>query len=682
MKHILQHYKKYVPLIFLIAGFLFGQAMCELALPGYMSDIIDNGIIKNDLDHVKSMGLIMIAVSAASMVCAISGSFLASWSAARISRSIRSALFRKVTAFSTAEMSRFSTASLITRSTNDIQMVQQTTTMLMRMALFAPMMGIGAIYKALHTSVQLSWTIGVALGTILCIMGIVFFAVLPKFRVLQFKLDRINLIMKERLAGILVIRAFTTERQEERRFDVANRDLTKINIFVNRAMSFLMPALMFVMNGVSVLIVWAGAHLIEAEKLQIGDMLAYLQYAMHVIMSFLFVTAIFIMLPRAMVSAQRISEVLGTPLSIEDPDQPLHMADHAHAKAGATEAETAPAETASREDGSSPAHGQPSAAPVENVLTEDGSSPAQAQTSAAPMGLVEFRKACFSYPDAEQNTLTDINFTAKPGETTAIIGSTGSGKSTLIQLIPRFYDVTEGQVLVDGVDVRDMRQGDLRDMIGLVPQKGNLFSGTIASNLRYGNEDATEEELEAAAAVAQAMEFIETKELGFDEPVSQGGTNVSGGQKQRLSIARALVKRPLIYIFDDSFSALDFTTDKALRAALRKAAADSTIIIVAQRINTILDADQILVLDEGRIVGKGTHRQLMGSCQVYQEIARSQLSDEELRKFGAEADTAASGSNDTAPEAGPAAANEPAAANKPAPAPDNRKSEMSERGRM
>lgn len=598
MKHILHYYKNYIPFVFLIAAFLFGQAMCELSLPGYMSDIINNGIVPGDLTYVKSMGAVMIAVSAGSMICAIGGSFFAAWSAARISRNIRSALFHKVTAFSTAEMDRFSTASLITRSTNDIQMVQQTTTMMFRMALFAPIMGIGAVYKALHTSVSLSWTVGVALGVIICIMGIAFFAVLPKFRVLQSKLDRLNLIMKERLAGILVIRAFTTERQEERRFDDANRDLTNINIFINRAMSFLMPSLMFVMNAISVLIIWAGAHLIEAQKLMIGDMLAYLQYAMHVIMSFLFVTAMFILLPRAIVSAQRISEVLGTDLSIEDPAQPLQLLQEG---------------------------------------AEAGEAAAKADAAPQAKGLVEFRHAGFAYPDAENNTLSDITFTAQPGQTTAIIGGTGSGKSTLIQLIPRFYDVTEGQVLVDGVDVRQMRQHDLREKIGLVPQKGTLFSGTIASNLRYGRDDAGEEELKAAATVAQAIEFIDTKEHGFDEPVAQGGTNVSGGQKQRLSIARALVKKPAIYIFDDSFSALDFTTDKALRAALKKEASNSTILIVAQRINTILDADQIIVLDEGRIVGKGNHRQLMADCQVYQEIARSQLSDEELQRYAADA---------------------------------------------
>ena len=576
MRKVLRYYRNYVPCMFLVAVLLFGQAMCELALPGYMSDIIDNGIVKGDLAYIKSIGLIMIAVAAGSMVCSISGSFFAAWSAARISRNIRSALFRKVSAFSAAEMNRFSTASLITRSTNDIQMVQQTTVMMLRMALFAPIMGVGAVYRAVHTSVSLSWTVGVALAVILCVMGIAFFAVLPKFRVLQSKLDRLNLIMKERLEGVLVIRAFTTERQEERRFDDANLDLTRINIFINRAMSFLMPALFFVMNAVSILIVWAGAQLIEADKLQIGDMLAYLQYAMHVIMSFLFVTAIFILLPRALVSAQRINEVLATELSVVDREETKRIE--------------------------------------------------------APEGKIEFRDVCFAYPDAENDTLSDISFTAMPGQTTAIIGGTGSGKSTLIQLIPRFYDVTKGQLLIDGVDVRDMTQRDLRDMIGMVPQKGTLFTGTIADNLRYGKEDADTEELENAARIAQAMEFIETKENRFEEKISQGGTNVSGGQKQRLSIARALVRDPAIYIFDDSFSALDFTTDRALRAALKEAARDRTIVIVAQRINTIMDADQILVLDEGRIVGKGTHSQLLKQCGVYQEIALSQLSEEELER--------------------------------------------------
>ena len=576
MKTTLKYYRPYILPIVLIIAFLFGQAMCELALPGYMSDIINNGIVKQDMDYIRHTGLIMIAVAAATVVCAIMGSLLASRAAARSSRDIRRALFRKVTAFSAAELNDFSTASLITRSTNDVQMVQQATVMILRLACFAPIMGIGAVIKALNTSVSLSWTIGIALLVILGIMAVSFFLVLPKFQVLQTKLDKLNLLMKERLSGILVIRAFNTEKSEEKRFDIANRDLTKINMFTNKAMSFMMPMLMFVMNGVSILIVWAGAHLVNDGSLMIGDMLAYLQYAMHVIMSFLFITMMFIMIPRAIVSAKRIGEVLDVEPSIEDPEMPETVEDH--------------------------------------------------------RGVVEFDHVSFSYPDAEKEVLEDISFTAGPGRTTAIIGGTGSGKSTLISLIPRFYDATEGSVRVDGKDVREITQHELRDQIGYVPQKGLLFSGTIASNLQYGKEDATEAEMLEAAETAQAMDFIREKEHGLDEEVAQGGTNVSGGQKQRLSIARALVKKPKIYIFDDSFSALDFKTDKALREALKEKVGDSTIIIVAQRINTIIDADQILVLDEGRLAGKGTHDELMETCDVYREIALSQLSEEELER--------------------------------------------------
>lgn len=576
MKTTLKYYRPYILPIVLIIAFLFGQAMCELALPGYMSDIINNGIVKQDMGYIRHTGLIMIAVAAATVVCAIMGSLLASRAAARSSRDIRRALFRKVTAFSAAELNDFSTASLITRSTNDVQMVQQATVMILRLACFAPIMGIGAVIKALNTSVSLSWTIGIALLVILGIMTVSFFLVLPKFQVLQTKLDKLNLLMKERLSGVLVIRAFNTEKSEEKRFDIANRDLTKINMFTNKAMSFMMPMLMFVMNGVSILIVWAGAHLVNDGSLMIGDMLAYLQYAMHVIMSFLFITMMFIMIPRAIVSAKRIGEVLDVEPSIEDPEMPETVEDH--------------------------------------------------------RGVVEFDHVSFSYPDAEKEVLEDISFTAGPGRTTAIIGGTGSGKSTLISLIPRFYDATEGSVRVDGKDVRDITQHELRDQIGYVPQKGLLFSGTIASNLQYGKEDATEAEMLEAAETAQAMDFIREKEHGLDEEVAQGGTNVSGGQKQRLSIARALVKKPKIYIFDDSFSALDFKTDKALREALKEKVGDSTIIIVAQRINTIIDADQILVLDEGHLAGKGTHDELMQTCDVYREIALSQLSEEELER--------------------------------------------------
>ncbi len=576
METVLKYYKPYVPYMLLIVVFLFGQAMCELTLPAYMSDIINFGIVEGDMPYIWRTGMIMIGISVATVIFAVGGGFLAARTAAKSAKDIRSALFKKVTNFSAAELEEFSTASLITRSTNDVQTVQQTTVMLLRMAIFAPLMGVGAVIRALETSISLSWTVGIALLAIICIMGTAFVLVLPKFKILQKMLDRLNLIMKERLSGVLVIRAFITEKAEEQRFDEANTDLMKLNLFVNKAMSFMMPALMFVMNAVSILIVWVGAHLIEADKLMIGDMLAYLQYAMHVIMSFLFITMMFIMIPRAAVSAQRIGSVLDVEPTITDPKQP--------------------------------------------------------QAIDEPQGRVEFRNVSFAYPDAEEKTLEDISFVAEPGKTTAIIGGTGSGKSTLINLIPRFYDATEGEILLDGVDIRQLRQHDLREHIGYVPQKGVLFSGTIASNLRYGKGDADEADMKAAAETAQAMTFISEKEHGFDEEVAQGGGNVSGGQKQRLSIARALVKKPKVYIFDDSFSALDSKTDKALRSALKETVGDAAIFIVAQRINTIMDADQILVLDDGKLAGKGTHRELMQSCEVYQEIALSQLSEAELER--------------------------------------------------
>jgi len=576
MKTVLKYYKPYLIFFLLNLAVIFGQAMCEMALPGYMSDIINKGIVAGDMAHIKKTGLLMIAVAAGSMIFAIAGSFTSAWTAAKASKDIRESLFRKITNFSAAELEKFSTASLITRATNDIQAVQNTSVMIMRLACLAPLMGIVAVIKALQTSVALSWTVGIALIGILVIMGLSFVLVFPKFKILQSKLDRVNLIMKERLSGVLVIRAFNREKAEEKRFDDANVDLMNLNLFVNKAMSFMMPALMFVMNAVSILIVWVGSHYVEAETLLIGDMLAYLQYAMHVIMSFLYITVIFIMVPRAFVSAQRIGEVLDTEITIEDPQNPYK---------------------------------------IQNVC-----------------GQVEFRNVTFAYPDAEENTLENISFIAQPGKTTAIIGGTGSGKSTLISLIPRFYDATSGQVLLDGVDVKDMTQYDVRQQIGYVPQKGLLFAGTIGTNLQYGKPDATETDMIEASETAQAINFINEKEHKFDEEVAQGGTSVSGGQKQRLSIARALIKKPAVYIFDDSFSALDFSTDKALRAALKQKVGDSTIIIVAQRINTILDADQIIVLDDGIMVGKGTHSELMRDCDVYKEIALSQLSEAELER--------------------------------------------------
>lgn len=580
MRTVLSYYKKYIPFLIGVLICLAGTALCDLALPAFMSKIINEGIVANDMACIRTNGLIMIVVAACCAVFNISASLLMAITSAKAARSIRKDLFMKVTRFSTAELESFSTASLITRSTNDVQMVQQATVML-RMLFFAPIMGVGSVFMALRTSVSLSWTVGLALICVSGLLVFLFIVVFPRFRVMQQKLDRINLIMKERLSGTLVIRAFRTEKHEEDRFDYANEDLTKLYIFVNKAMAFMMPTMMLIMSGAGILIVWAGAHYIDAGSLLVGDMLAYIQYAMHVIMSFMFITMIFVMLPRAAVSAKRIGEVLDTEISITDPEQPIDM------------------------------------------------------TNKNIEGKLEFKGVGFAYPDAKAKVLSDISFVAQPGKTTAIIGGTGSGKSSLISLIPRFYDVTEGQILLDGEDIRDYRQSDLRKCIGLVPQRGTLFSGTIETNLLYGDDDADEAALKEAAEVAQAMDFINDKPNGMDEEVAQGGTNVSGGQKQRLCIARALAKKAQIYIFDDSFSALDFTTDKALRAALSQYAADSTVIIVAQRINTIMNADQIIVLDEGKMVGIGTHRQLLQDCSVYKEIALSQLSEKELQEGGA-----------------------------------------------
>ena len=574
MKTVLKYYKRYLPAVICIGLVLFCQAMCELALPGYMSDIINNGVIKGDMGYIRSTGLLMLLVAALGMAASITANLLGARTAAGAACRLREALFKKVTSFSEAELQQFSTASLITRSTNDIQMIQQASVMLLRMAFFAPIMGIGAVIKAVNTSVPLSWTIAVSLAAVIVIMAVSFTAIFPKFKVLQEKLDKVNLIMKERLEGILVIRAFNTEKKEQSRFDDANLEVTGINRFVNKAMSFMMPALTFVMSASGVLIVWAGAHMVETGTLPIGDMLAYLQYAMHVIMSFLVITMMFMMIPRAMVSAGRVGQVLD----------------------------------------------------VEPTITE----PAEPEKLEKARGQLAFRNVAFKYPDADEEVIKNIDFTAEPGRFTAIIGGTGSGKSTILKLIPRFYDVTEGEILLDGHDIRNLSLSQLRDQIGYVPQRGLLFSGTIADNMRFGKEDATDEEIGHAIAIAQAADFVEEKEDGINSEIAQGGTNVSGGQKQRLSIARALVKKPSIYLFDDSFSALDFKTDKILREALAEKVGDAAMIVVAQRINTILDADQIIALDEGRMVGKGTHAELMRNCEVYKEIALSQLSEEEL----------------------------------------------------
>lgn len=565
----MKYFKPYIPYILAAVVLLFAEAMLELALPGYMADIIDDGIIAGDMKQIYKIGILMIGISAAIVLCATGVSLFASKTAARSARDIRKAVFRKVMHFANEEMEDFSTASLITRSTNDIQQIQMATVMTLRLGMFAPVMGIGAIIKALRTSVSLAWTIGIAFSAIVILMAFMFIITLPKFKVVQEKIDKLNLVMNERLRGILVIRAFNTQKYEEDRFDHANNDLTKLNLFVNRAMSVMMPVMMLIMNLTSILIVWAGAHYIDAGNLEIGSMLAFIQYAMQIIISFLFIAMMFIFLPRAAVSMGRVGEILKKEISITDKENTQEIREK--------------------------------------------------------RGIVEFKNVSFRYADAEDAVLSDISFTARPGETTAFIGSTGSGKTTLVNLIPRFFDVTEGSITIDGVDIRDMKQHELREMIGYVPQKGMLFSGDIKSNIAYGAEDKSFENIKRAAEVAQAEDFIMEKEEGFDAPVAQGGTNVSGGQKQRLSIARALAKKAPIYIFDDSFSALDFKTDAALRKELKKSAGESTLLIVAQRISTIADADQIIVLNEGRIAGKGTHKELMQTCGVYREIASSQL---------------------------------------------------------
>lgn len=539
-------------------------------------EVIGIDMDKAQINYILVSGAKMLGVALLGAVVSIIVGFIASKVAAKTAMELRSNIFKKVMSFSNSEMDKFSTASLITRSTNDIQQIQMVIVMLLRMVLYAPIIGIGGVIKVLNTNTSMTWIIGLAVVIILGIVVTLFITVMPKFKILQKLVDKVNLVTREILTGLPVIRAFSTQKHEEERFDKANKDLTKTNLFVNRIMSGMMPLMMFVMNGVTLLIVWNGGKGIDAGTMQVGDMMAFIQYSMQIIMAFLMITMMSIMLPRAAVSAVRVDEVLNTKLSINDSENPQNFDEN-------------------------------------------------------KKGVVEFKNVSFRYPDADEDILTNISFTAKPGETTAFIGSTGSGKSTLINLIPRFFDVTEGEILVDGVDIRNVSQHELREKIGYVPQKGVLFSGTIDSNLRYGKEDATEKEIEKAAKIAQATEFIETKPEKYNTEIAQGGSNVSGGQKQRLSIARAIAKNPEIYIFDDSFSALDFKTDVALRKSLKAETGDSTVLIVAQRISTILNAEQIIVLDEGKIVGKGTHKELLNNCEVYKQIALSQLSKEELK---------------------------------------------------
>lgn len=554
------------------------ESMITQAAVSYVK--AEYGTLGRDTDKMQTFyilyaGLFMLLIAFISLAATVLGSLLASRVSAGFSKSVRKSIFEKVVSFSNTEFDRFSTSSLITRCTNDIQQVQTFIVMLLRIVFYAPILGIGGIIKVMNTDTNMSWIIGVGVLSLLSLIIVLLIVAMPKFRSMQKLVDRLNLVTRESITGMLVVRAFGTQQYEEKKFEKANMDFTKTNLFVSRAMAIMMPAMMLIMNGITLLIVWVGAHQIDLGKMQVGNMMAFMQYAMQIIVSFLMISVVSIILPRASVSISRIAEVLNTSGTIRNPEKKKEFADDLK-------------------------------------------------------GQVEFKNVSFKYPGADDDVLSDISFIANKGETTAFIGSTGSGKSTLINLLPRFYDVTEGQILIDGLDIRDVSLHDLREKIGYVPQKGILFSGTIESNLKYGSESATEEDIRNSADIAQAMEFINQNEEGFKTEISQGGTNVSGGQKQRLSIARALVKKPEIFIFDDSFSALDFKTDAALRKALKEKTQDATVLVVAQRISTVMNADQIIVLDDGKVVGIGTHKELMNSCEVYQQIALSQLSKEEL----------------------------------------------------
>ena len=550
------------------------QAAIQEVKNEYKAIGIDTDSLQNQ--YIIISGLKMLGISLAIMVSAISIMCLSARVAARLAKTLREKVFKKVLNFSNKEFSEYSTASLITRSTNDIQQIQGLIAILFRVVVYAPIIGIGGFLRVLNQSDNsMAWIIGVAIVAILFVVATLFIIAMPRFKKLQQLIDKLNLVAREILTGLPVIRAFNTEKKEEKRFDKANMDLTKTNLFVNRAMSFMMPTLMLIMNGISLLIVWVGAHGIDNGTMQVGNMMAFIQYTMQIVMSFLMISMVSIMLPRASVSANRINEIIETDETIKDSKEPKKL-------------------------------------------------------NPNKKGLVEFKNVSFRYPDSDEEVLSDISFTAEPGKTTAIIGSTGSGKSTIVNLIPRFYDVTSGNLLIDGVDIKDISNKDLRKIIGFVPQKGILFSGTIESNIKYGNPNMSDEQMVEAAQIAQATEFIESKPEKYQEPIAQGGSNVSGGQKQRLSIARAIAIDPEILVFDDSFSALDFKTDSILRAELAKKTQDKTVIIVAQRINTILNADQIIVLEDGKVVGKGTHEELLKNNEIYKQIALSQLSAEEL----------------------------------------------------
>jgi ATP-binding cassette subfamily B multidrug efflux pump len=582
MKHILKYFKPYLWQFFCLLVMVYLMVAATLALPDHMATIINKGIIAQDMSVVWSNGWIMLLLALGAAGASVVVGWLASRIAAGFSRDIRAAVFAKVESFSLHEFNTFSTASLITRTTNDVQQIQMVMTMLLRMSIMAPFMGVWAIIKAYHNAPSMSWIMGLAVGVLFAIIAVLFTIAVPRFKMLQKLIDRLNLVSREILTGLRVIRAFNRESLEEQKFDRANLELTKVNLFVNRLLVILQPIMTLIMNITSLGVIWYGARLVDLGNLQIGQMLAFMQYAMQAVFSFLLITMVFILIPRASVSADRIGEVLATEATIKDPEQPV-------------------------------------------------------DASSIKSGQVEFDNVTFAYAGADEPVLCDISFTALPGQMTAFVGGTGSGKSTLINLIPRFYDVTKGSIKIDGIDIRQLRMEDLYAKIGYVPQKGVLFSGTVESNLRYGAPQATDDEVKQAVEIAQAKDFVEKLAGQYNSEISQGGKNVSGGQKQRLSIARAIIRQPEIYIFDDSFSALDFTTDAKLRQALALATKNKTVLIVAQRISSIMNADKIIVLDEGLIVGQGTHAELMESCVVYREIVSSQLSEDELNNYSSRA---------------------------------------------
>lgn len=582
MKKVLKYLAPYWWQIILAIVVTYANVWCTLQLPTMMSNIVNNGIINNDQSYIMTEGLHMLGIAAIAMVAASTTGFLAARIATGFARKLRSETFRKIEGFSLSEINKFSTASLITRTTNDIQQIQMVTMMMLRLAIQAPLMAIGAVFSALHTAPSMTWIMGLSVICLLILVIIIFFTVVPKFKVQQKLVDQLNLVARENLTGLRVIRAFNNEAIEEKKFDKTNRNITKLALWINRVISATMPAMQLIINFTILAVVWVGAHYVIDGKIDIGNMMAFMQYALQVITSFLLLVMVMVMLPRAQVSAGRIGEVLNTDNSIEEPTNPATPDDDKH-------------------------------------------------------GVLEFRNVTFSYPDADAPVLSSVDFVARPGQVTAFVGSTGSGKSTLVNLIPRLYDVSSGQILLNGHDLRKLSYKDIVKAIGFVPQRGVLFSGTVESNIKYGAPNISGEQMKRAAKIAQA-DFIQDLDGGYQAHIAQGGSNVSGGQRQRLSIARAIAKNPEILVFDDSFSALDYKTDAALRQALAKNESNKTILIVAQRISTIRHADQILVLDNGKVVGHGTHHELLRNCTVYQEIAKSQFSEAELAKEMKEAE--------------------------------------------